>query len=161
MNAVPLPNETQHMHTCAESIPGCFSWSHSSTIAHWFAVICPVQVKRLESYLSYLQEYQNPMVTRAWPINTNFVGNNETVTDTVFLKSMRKYFCTTFALSVWCCLYRHDESICTPSMVEIMAHIDYISWIRTSCTSTSFAYTFEIFFFAPLLWWLALLKCVT
>lgn len=32
------------------------------------------------------------MVTRAWPINTNFVGNNETVTDTVFLKSMRKAF---------------------------------------------------------------------
>jgi len=47
------------------------------------------KVARLESYLSYLQEYQNPMVTRAWPINTNFVGNNETVTDTVFLKSMR------------------------------------------------------------------------
>ena len=32
---------------------------------------------------------QNPLVTRAWPINTNFVGLNETVTDTVFCNSLR------------------------------------------------------------------------
>ncbi len=68
-----------------------FSCGSASWIKRCISAV--VQVKRLESYLTYLQEYQNPMVTRAWPINTNFVGNNETVTDTIFLKSMRTYPC--------------------------------------------------------------------
>jgi hypothetical protein len=46
-------------------------------------------VSDLQSYLSYLQEYQNPMVARAWPANTNFVSVTETVTDTVFRNSLR------------------------------------------------------------------------
>ena len=46
-------------------------------------------VSNLQSYLSYLQEYQNPMVARAWPANTNFVSVTETVTDTVFRNSLR------------------------------------------------------------------------
>jgi 6-phosphofructokinase 1 len=46
-------------------------------------------VSELQSYLSYLQEYQNPMVARAWPANTNFVSVSETVTDTVFRNSLR------------------------------------------------------------------------
>ena len=47
------------------------------------------EVTSLQSYLPHLQQYQNPLVTRAWPINTNFVGINETVTDTVFCNSLR------------------------------------------------------------------------
>jgi len=47
------------------------------------------EVLTLPSYLPHLQQYQNPLVTRAWPINTNFVGLNETVTDTVFCNSLR------------------------------------------------------------------------
>ncbi len=43
-------------------------------------------VSDLQSYLPYLQEYQNPMVARAWPANTNFVSVAETVTDTVKLE---------------------------------------------------------------------------
>ena len=46
-------------------------------------------VSELQSYLPYLQEYQNPMVARAWPANTNFVSISETVTDTVFRNSLR------------------------------------------------------------------------
>ena len=46
-------------------------------------------VSDIQSYLPYLQEYQNPMVARAWPANTNFVGVTETVTDTVFRNSLR------------------------------------------------------------------------
>ena len=46
-------------------------------------------VSDLQSYLPYLQEYQNPMVARAWPANTNFVSVSETVTDTVFRNSLR------------------------------------------------------------------------
>jgi hypothetical protein len=47
------------------------------------------EVMNLQSYLPHLQQYQNPLLTRAWPINTNFVGINETVTDTVFCNSLR------------------------------------------------------------------------
>ena len=52
---------------------------------HFYFHECP----SLASYLPHLQQYQNPLVTRAWPINTNFVGLNETVTDTVFCNSLR------------------------------------------------------------------------
>ncbi|EKX53540.1 hypothetical protein GUITHDRAFT_100526 [Guillardia theta CCMP2712] len=47
------------------------------------------EVLQLQSYLPHLQQYQNPLLTRSWPINTNFVGINETVTDTVFCNSLR------------------------------------------------------------------------
>jgi len=58
----------------------------SSRIAEKFIIN---EVMQLQSYLPHLQQYQNPLVTRAWPINTNFVGTNETVTDTVFCNSLR------------------------------------------------------------------------